>query len=361
MPEPGTAIDYDAEMVGTVAVTERDQLDLGKLAEWFEANVAGFEGPIRYSKFKGGQSNPTYRIDTPNQAYVLRRQPFGKLLPSAHAVDREYTAMHALRPTGFPVPETYGLCEDPEVIGAMFFVMGLADGRSLWNGALPGVAPEHRRAIYDAMIDTMADLHTTDPPAIGLGEFGKPSDYCARQIARWSKQYKLSETEHNPQMERLIEWLPANIPPQHESSVVHGDYRLDNLIFEKDTDRVLVVLDWELSTLGDPIADFSYLMLNWHNPADGRAGLLGLDFAELGIPTQEEAVERYVARTGYPVPPMDWYFAYNLFRLAGIMQGIKKRVIDGTASSAHAKSMSERVGPLIERAHQFALAAGMPG
>jgi aminoglycoside phosphotransferase (APT) family kinase protein len=268
--------------------------------------------------------------------------------------------MAALGPTGFPVPRTYGLCEDPEIIGAKFFVMALADGRSLWNGALPASTPEHRHAIYNAMIDTMADLHTSDPVAIGLGDFGKPTDYCARQIARWSSQYKLSETEHMPQMERLIEWLPTTIPPQHGSSVVHGDYRLDNMIFEKGADRVLAVLDWELATLGDPIADFSYLMLNWHNPADGRAGLLGLDLPALGIPTQDEAVERYVARTGFPVPPMDWYFAYNLFRLAGIMQGIKKRVIDGTASSAHAREMSERVGPLVERAHEFAVAAGMP-
>ena len=353
-------IDYDAEMVGTVAVPDRDRLDLARLTAWFEGNVTGFAGPIAYSKFKGGQSNPTYRIDTPGRSYVLRRQPFGKLLPSAHAVDREYAAMAALGPTGFPVPRTYGLCEDAEVIGAKFFVMGLADGRSLWNGALPGVEPAERRAIYEAMIDTMADLHLTDPAAVGLGSFGKPTDYCARQIARWSSQYKLSETEPMPQMERLIEWLPATVPPQHESSVVHGDYRLDNLIFEKDAPRVLAVLDWELATLGDPIADFSYLMLNWHNPADGRAGLEGLDLPAMGIPSQEEAVARYVARTGYPVPPMDWYFAYNLFRLAGIMQGIKKRVIDGTASSAHAREMSERVGPLVERAHGFALAAGMP-
>ena len=352
-------IDFDKEMVGTVAVEDRDALDLDRLTEWFAANVEGFAGPITYSKFKGGQSNPTYRIDTPGQSYVLRRQPFGKLLPSAHAVDREYTVMAALGPTGFPVPKTYGLCEDPDVLGSKFFVMGLADGRSLWNGALPDCSPAERREIYLSMIDTFADLHLKDPVAIGLGEFGKPTDYCARQIARWTKQYKLSETEHMPKMERLIEWLPQTIPPQHGSSVVHGDYRLDNMIFEKDANRVLAVLDWELSTLGDPIADFSYLMLNWHNPADGRAGLLGLDLEALGIPSQEEAVERYVARTGYPVPPMDWYFAYNLFRLAGIMQGIKKRVIDGTASSAHAQAMSERVTPLVDRAYEFALAAGM--
>lgn len=356
MPE----IDYEKEMVGTVEVPERDKLDEAALTAWMSANVEGFEGPLTLSKFKGGQSNPTYRIDTPGVSYVLRRQPFGKLLPSAHAVDREYHAMAALHPTGFPVPRPYGLCEDPEVIGSKFFVMSLADGRSLWNGALPSCTPGERREIYHAMIDTMADLHLKDPEAIGLSGFGKPTDYCARQIARWTKQYRLSETETIPAMDRLIEWLPETIPPQHESSVVHGDYRLDNMIFAHGENRVIAVLDWELSTLGDPIADFAYLMLNWYNPTDGRAGLLGLDLEALGIPAVDEAVERYVARTGYPVPPMDWYFAYNLFRLAGIMQGIKKRVIDGTASSAHARQMSERVKPLVERAYEFAQAAGLP-
>lgn len=354
-----TEIDYEKEMVGTVAVPDRDKLDEGALTAWMEANVEGFERPLTLSKFKGGQSNPTYRVDTPGASYVLRRQPFGKLLPSAHAVDREYRVMAALHPTGFPVPRPYGLCEDPDVIGSKFFVMSLADGRSLWNGALPNNTPGERREIYHAMIDTMADLHLKDPDAIGLSDFGKPTDYCARQIARWTKQYRLSETETIPEMDRLIEWLPETIPPQHESSVVHGDYRLDNMIFASGENRVIAVLDWELSTLGDPIADFAYLMLNWYNPTDGRAGLLGLDLEALGIPTVDEAVERYVARTGYPVPPMDWYFAYNLFRLAGIMQGIKKRVIDGTASSAHAKQMSERVKPLVERAYQFAQAAGL--
>jgi len=353
-------IDFDKEMVGTVEVPAKDQLDLDRLTDWFAAHVEGFQGPISYTKFKGGQSNPTYKIETPGTAYVLRRQPFGKLLPSAHAVDREYAAMTGLYPTGFPVPRTYGLCEEPEVIGSKFFVMSMADGRSLWNGALPGMTPDERRAHYHALIDTMAELHLNRPEAIGLGDYGKPTDYCARQIARWSKQYKLSETEHMEQMERLIEWLPETIPPQHESSVVHGDYRLDNVIFAHDEPRIIAVLDWELSTLGDPIADFSYLMLNWFQPADGRAGLRGLDLGELGIPTISEAVERYVERTGYPVPPMDWYFAYNLFRLAGIMQGIKKRVIDGTASSAHAQAMSERVAPLVERAYMFARDAGMP-
>ncbi len=352
-------MDYEKEMVGTVAVPEKDQLDEAKLTGWMEANVEGFCGPMTITKFKGGQSNPTYRIDTPEHRYVLRRQPFGKLLPSAHAVDREYKAMAALYPTGFPVPRPYGLCEDPELLGSKFFVMSLADGRSLWDGTLPGSEPEERRAIYNAMIDTIADLHLQKPDEIGMGDFGKPTDYCARQIARWSKQYKLSETETIQEMDRLIEWLPTTIPPQHGNSIAHGDYRLDNMIFHKTEPRIIAVLDWELSTLGDAIADFSYLMLNWISPPDGRAGIGGLDHAGLGIPTMEEAVDRYVTRTGFPVPPMDWYFAFNLFRLAGIIQGIKKRVIDGTASSAHAKEMSDRVVPLVKRAYEYAKKAGL--
>ena len=352
-------MDYEKEMVGTVAVPEKDQLDEARLTGWMEANVEGFAGPMTITKFKGGQSNPTYRIDTPGQSYVLRRQPFGNLLPSAHAVDREYKAMAALHPTGFPVPKPYGLCEDPELLGSKFFVMSLADGRSLWDGALPGCEPDERGAIYNSMIDTIADLHLQKPDEIGMGNFGKPSDYCARQIARWSKQYKLSETEVIPEMDRLIEWLPTTLPAQHRSSITPGDYRLDNLIFAHDEPRIIAVLDWELSTLGDPIADFSYLMLNWITPPDGRAGIGGLDHAALGIPTMEEAVNRYVNRTGFPVPPMDWYFSFNLFRLAGIIQGIKKRVIDGTASSAHAKQMSDRVIPLVQRAYDYARKAGL--
>ena len=346
-------IDYEKEMVGTVDVPEADKLDEAALTAWFEANVEDFAGPLSLSKFKGGQSNPTYKVATANRNYVLRRQPFGKLLPSAHAVDREYTVMSALGSTGFPVPRTFGLCEDGEVIGSKFFVMEMIQGRNLWNGALPDYAPDQRREIYHAMVDTLADLHTTDPQKIGLGDYGKPQDYCARQIARWTKQYKLSETEE------LIAWLPETVPDQHASGIVHGDYRLDNMIFHADENRVAAVLDWELSTLGDPIADFSYFVLNWHNPADGRAGLGGLDLEELGIPSAEDVTQRYVERTGYPVPDMDWYFAFNLFKFAGIIQGIKKRVIDGTASSAHAKQMSERVRPLVQAAYGFAKRAGM--
>jgi len=353
--------DPAADFTGVDETPNHLKFDEAGLERYMRDHVDGFEGPIGVKKFKGGQSNPTYLITTPSKKYVLRRKPPGKLLPSAHAVDREYKVMSALGRQGFPVPKTYALCEDPDIIGTAFFIMDFVEGRIFWNSSLPEVGKEERAPLFHALTDTIAELHMIDYEAVGLGDYGKPTDYCARQISRWSKQYRLSETEHMPQMEALIEWLPQTIPPQHESSVVHGDYRLDNMIFHKTDNRVIAVLDWELSTLGDPIADFSYLMLNWHNPGDGRAGLLGLDLEALGIPTQEEAVERYVSRTGYPVPPMDWYFAYNLFRLAGIMQGIKKRVIDGTASSAHARQMSERVGPLVDRAHQFAVAAGMDG
>jgi len=237
--------------------------------------------------------------------------------------------------------------------------MELIQGRNLWNGALPDYTPDQRREIYHAMVDTLADLHTTDPQKIGLGEYGKPQDYCARQIARWTKQYKLSETDEIPEMDALIAWLPETVPDQHASGIVHGDYRLDNMIFHAEQNSVAAVLDWELSTLGDPIADFSYFVLNWHNPSDGRAGLGGKDLKALGIPSAEEVTQRYVERTGYPVPDMDWYFAFNLFKFAGIIQGIKKRVIDGTASSAHAKKMSERVRPLVQSAYGFAQRAGM--
>ena len=354
-----SGIDYEKEMVGTVDVPEADKLDEKALTAWFEAHVEDFAGPLTLSKFKGGQSNPTYKVETANRNYVLRRQPFGKLLPSAHAVDREYTVMSALGPTGFPVPRTFGLCEDAEVIGSKFFVMEMIQGRNLWNGALPDYTPDQRREIYHAMVDTLADLHTTDPQKIGLSDYGKPQDYCARQIARWTKQYKLSETDEIPEMDALIAWLPETVPEQHASGIVHGDYRLDNMIFHAERNSVAAVLDWELSTLGDPIADFSYFVLNWHNPADGRAGLGGLDLEELGIPSAEDVTQRYVERTGFPVPDMDWYFAFNLFKFAGIIQGIKKRVIDGTASSAHARQMSERVRPLVQAAYGFAKRAGM--
>ena len=352
-------MDAQKAFSGTTAPEGDDILDTGKLAAWMAANVPSFEGPLQQAKFKGGQSNPTYKLSSPSGDYVLRRKPFGKLLPSAHAVDREFRVQSGLEKVGFPVAPQHGLCTDDDVVGSMFYVMGMVDGRSIWDGSMPGSTPEERRAVYNEMTDVLARLHQVDLAEAGLEDYGKPGNYFERQIGRWTKQYKLSETGHMEPMERLIEYLPASVPEQERTSIVHGDYRIDNMIFAKDRAEVLAVLDWELSTLGDPVADFSYLMLNWFNPADGRAGLGGLDIAALGIPSVEEAVGRYVERTGYPVPPMEWYFAYNLFRLAGIMQGIKKRVIDGTASSAHAKQMSERVAPLVQSAYAFAKQAGM--
>ena len=351
--------DAQTLMTGTTPIAPDDPIDSQRVEAWMAANVEGFAGPARLSKFKGGQSNPTYRVDTDRVSYVLRRQPFGKLLPSAHAVDREYRLIAGLYPTGFAVPRPYGLCEDPEVIGAMFYVMELVEGRSLWDGALPGMTPPERRAHYDAMVDTLAALHNTDHVAAGLGDYGKPGNYFERQVARWTRQYRASETEQMPAMEKLIEWLPATLPPQTRTSIVHGDYRIDNMIFAGTEPRVLAVLDWELSTLGDPLADIAYLLMNWVTVPEGRSGVMGLAGPETGIPTVEQVVERYCAATGRDgLPDLDWYFSYSLFRLAGIVQGIKKRIVDGTASSAQAAKMAERVGPLADAAWQFAQKAG---
>ena len=343
----------------TVAVAEKDRLDLDRLADWMRGAVAGFAGPIAYAKFAGGQSNPTYRLDTPDRAYVLRRKPFGPILPSAHAVEREYRVIAGLHPTGFPVPRPYGLCEDAGVIGAPFYVMEMVEGRTIWDGAMPDQTPTERRAHYDAMIDTLAALHQVDHARAGLADYGKPGNYFERQVARWTKQYRASETEVMPAVDRLIEWLPRTLPEQTRTAIVHGDYRIDNMIFASNEARVVAVLDWELSTLGDPLADFSYFLMNWVTEPEGRSGVKGLTGPETGIPTIEQVVERYCAATGRDgVPQLDWYFAYNLFRLTGIVQGIKKRIIDGNASSAQAARMAERVPELAAAAWRFAEKAG---
>jgi len=348
-----------AAFTGTTVPEGDDRLDEAKLTAWFAANVAGFAGPLSVSKFKGGQSNPTYRIDAPSGPYVLRRKPFGKLLPSAHAVDREYKVQAGLFAAGYPVAQQYGLCTDDTVIGSWFYVMGCVDGRTIWDGAMPGASPAERRAHYFAMVDTLAALHAFDPDAIGLGDYGKPGNYFGRQVDRWTKQYRLSETEVMPEMERLIAWLPQTLPEQTRVSVVHGDYRIDNMIFAHGEAKVLAVLDWELSTLGDPLADFTYFCMAWAQENGGRSGVMDLDRQALGIPELDEVVAHYCAKTGRDsVPQMDWYLAYNFFRLAAIIQGIKKRVIDGTASSAHAKAMSERVQPLAALALSHAVKAG---
>ncbi|HWU94142.1 MAG TPA: phosphotransferase family protein [Sphingomonas sp.] len=334
-------------------------LDETKLAGWLAANVAGFAGPITVTKFPGGQSNPTYRIDAGSGSYVLRRKPFGPILPSAHAVEREYALIAALHPTGFPVARPYGLCEDAEVLGSAFYIMEMVEGRTLWDGSLPGLTPAERTAHYHAIVDTLAALHSVDHEAVGLGSYGKPGNYFARQVERWTKQYRASETDALPEMERLIEWLPRIVPEQTRTSIVHGDFRIDNMIFAPAEARILAVLDWELSTLGDPLADFSYFLMSWATEPEGRSGVKGLTGPETGIPTIEEVVARYCAATGRDgVPDLNWYFAYNLFRLAGIVQGIKKRMLDGNASSANAAATVERLPGLVAQAWHFAQEAG---
>ncbi len=358
MSEP-PAVNAELDFIGTVEPEGADRLDEAVLTSWMEANVAGFQGPLHLTKFRGGQSNPTYKIAAASGNYVLRRKPFGPLLPSAHAVDREFKVQSGLAKAGFPVAPQYGLCTDENVVGSWFYVMGMIDGRTIWDGSMPNDAPEYRRATYNAMIDSLARLHSVDVEAVGLSDFGKPGNYFGRQVDRWTKQYKLAETETMETMERLITWLPATLPEQTRTSVVHGDYRIDNMIYAHDRPEVLAVLDWELSTLGDPLADFTYVCMAWVTENGGRSGVADLDRKALGIPELEDVVDRYAAATGRTsVPDMNWYFAYNFFRLAGIMQGIKKRVIDGTASSAHAKGMSQRVQPLADRAWEFAVKAG---
>ena len=331
--------------------------DGAALGDWLKANVEGFDGPFVLEKFAAGQSNPTYRIAAASGDYVLRRKPFGPLLPSAHAVDREYRLLSALWPLGFPVPRPLAICEDETVAGAIFYVMQLAAGRSYANGALPEVDAPARTRMYGQLVDSLADLHSIDPDVAGLGDFGKPGNYFERQVARWTRQYRGSQTDDIPEMERLIAFLPQSLPEQSRTGIVHGDYRIDNALF--DDGRLTAVLDWELATLGDPLADFSYLAMQWMMPADGGAGLDGLDLDALGIPTLEAIVPRYSERSAVPVTgQLDWYFAYNLFRLAGIVQGIKKRVIDGTASHAEAAEMAKRVPMLAAAAWRFAERAG---
>ncbi|RPH41683.1 MAG: phosphotransferase family protein [Burkholderiales bacterium] len=349
--------DLAEQNVGTTPVAERHRFDVGALDAWMRANVEDFAGPLTVEQFKGGQSNPTFRLSTPSRAYVMRAKPgpVAKLLPSAHAVEREYKVLAALAGTDVPVARVYGLCEDESVIGRAFYIMDCVEGRVLWDQSLPGVSNAERDAIYDEMNRVIAALHKVDVAAVGLTDFGRPGNYFARQISRWSKQYVLSETEKIPEMDRLIEWLPQHIPEGDESAIVHGDYRLDNMMFDRDRPRVLAVLDWELSTIGHPLADFSYHCMSWHIPPGQFRGIAGLDLAALGIPNETEYMRRYCARTGrQSIGHWDFYLAYNCFRLAGILQGIVKRALDGTASSPQALEQGKRVRPLAEMAWAFA-------
>lgn len=331
-------------------------LDGAALDRWLSEAAPGHGAVRGIEKFPGGQSNPTYRVETQRGPLVLRRKPFGKLLPSAHAVEREHRLISALHPAGVPVAAPVALCEDPEIIGAPFYLMELVEGRTFWSGALPDCAPEERGAIYRAMIDTLAKLHAVDPVAVGLGDYGAPGNYFARQVGRWTKQYRMAQTDDIPEVERLIEWLPATLPQQDRTSIIHGDYRIDNMIYAPNRPEILAVIDWELSTLGDPLADFAYLAMNWAMPHGERGAQLGgLDLPALGIPTLEEATERYCEATGRTsVPDLNWFFAYNLFRLVGIIQGIKKRAIDGNASNANAEAAAVRIVPLAQQAWAFA-------
>ena len=348
---------------GTKDVAETHKFNEANLAAWMEENVEGYEGPLTVKQFKGGQSNPTYKLFAGGKTYVMRRKPPGKLLPSAHAVDREFRVISALYPLGYPVAKPYGLCTDESVVGTMFYIMDCVEGRILWDGTLPGMDPAERRAIYEAKVKTFADLHNVDWRAAGLEGFGKEGDYVARQIHRWTKQYQLSETKTIKEMNELIEWLPENIPPGDKTTIVHGDYRLDNMILHPTESKVIAVLDWELCTLGDPLADFSYHLMNWVMPSNdpGRKALVEIeDLKSYGIPTMEEYVDLYCGHTDRDgLPELNYYFAYNAFRLAGICQGIVGRVRDGTASNANAAAMEQRVPLLANFAHDCAKKAGM--
>jgi aminoglycoside phosphotransferase (APT) family kinase protein len=349
----GEAASGDDEYSGTKPVEERLRINEAKLDVWMKANVEGYKGPLSVLQFKGGQSNPTYQLDTPTTSYVLRRKPFGKLLPSAHAVDREFRVIAALRTQGFPVPRAYALCTDDSVVGAVFYIMSMEKGRVFWDPRLPSVGREERRSIYISKVETLAKLHMLDPETIGLGDFGKPGNYLARQVDRWSKQYRASEMQHIPEMEQLIEWLPKTLPKQERVAIVHGDYRLDNMIFHATEPQVVAVLDWELSTLGDPMADFTYLLMQWTMP-----GLADADLLALNIPSMEESARIYCDRTGTDVPDLNWYFAYGLFRFACITQGIAGRIRDGTAASAQAIEAAKRTVPMSKASWEYAQKAG---
>jgi aminoglycoside phosphotransferase (APT) family kinase protein len=332
-----------------------NDLDAVRLGAWMSDAVEGFAGPLAILRFAGGQSNPTYQLRTPGQRYVLRRKPPGQLLASAHAVDREFRVIQALGKTGFPVPRAFALCEDESVIGSVFYVMAMVEGRILWDGRLPDASPAERRAIYHAEVDTLAALHRVDPVAVGLGDYGRPGNYFARQVARWTRQYVDSDGPRYAAMDRLAAWLPECLPADRPARTVHGDYRLDNMVLHASEPRVLAVLDWELSTLGDPIADLTYLLMHWVTPAHERSSLAGLDIAALGIPTLDEMLERYLAATGDSLgAPLEWYLAYNLFRFAAILHGVAARGRAGNANNARAGLAQQRVGPLAEAAWRFA-------
>jgi aminoglycoside phosphotransferase (APT) family kinase protein len=334
-------------------------LPLGRLVRWMRHHVSGFRGPLAAERFEGGQSNPTYKLIAASGTYVLRRKPVGPLLPSAHAVDREYRVMRSLAHTAVPVPRVLALCEDDAIIGSTFYVMEFLDGRVFWDQRLPELPSAERRAMFDSMNAVIAALHSVDHIAVGLDGFGRPGNYMARQVGRWSRQYRASQTEPQPAMDSLIEWLSRHLPPEGESRIVHGDYRMDNLVFHKTEPRVIGVLDWELSTIGDPLADFAYHAMSWRVTPELFRGLAGIDFAGLGIPREDEYVATYCQRTSRgPLADWDFYIVYSLFRLAAIMQGIAKRAITGTATSHEAVELGRLARPIGEQAWALARSLG---
>ncbi len=355
--------------VGTRPLSEQHAFDTAALSDWLSRNLTGFAGPLSVEMFKGGQSNPTYKLITPGQSYVLRAKPgpVAKLLPSAHAIEREFAVMKGLQGTDVPVPRMFALCEDETVMGRAFYVMEYMEGRVLWDQSLPGMTPAERGAIYDEMNRVISALHSVKFAERGLASYGKPGNYFDRQIGRWSKQYLASVTRPIPEMDQLMAWLPAHMPASARDeahvSIVHGDFRLDNLMFHPTEPRVIAVLDWELSTLGHPLADFSYHCMSWHIPAALGRGIGGMDIAALGIPDEDSYIRRYCERTRITTPEAlraDWnfYLAYNMFRIAAILQGIAKRVEAGTASSAQAKASGDTARPMAELAWSFALKSG---
>jgi aminoglycoside phosphotransferase (APT) family kinase protein len=343
-----------AEFSGTTAVREAHRFDETRLAQWLVAHVAGYSGPLTVEQFKGGQSNPTYKLLTPHKTYVMRRKPPGPLLKGAHAVEREAEVLQALETVAFPVAHVHGLCTDDTVIGTWFYVMDFVAGRVFWDATFPEVSRLDRPRYFDAMSETLTRLHCVNYRGIGLAEYGRPGNYFERQIARWSKQYlgDAADAGNDENMNRLFQWLPAHIPEGDETTLVHGDFRVDNLIFHPSEPRVLTVLDWELSTLGHPLADFAYHAMMYRLPPGivaGLAGLAGLDLQALNVPSEADYVAAYCLRTGREsIPKLDFYIAFNMFRLAAICHGIKARLARGTAASAHAKRYAAGVAALAE-------------
>jgi aminoglycoside phosphotransferase (APT) family kinase protein len=334
---------------------ERSALDTERLLSWLAAHVDGLFGPLAIRRFEGGQSNPTFLVSAASGDYVLRRKPMGEVLPTAHAVDREFRVLSALAGTGVPVPRVHALCTDDRVIGSMFFVMDRVPGRVFWDPRLPELSREERTAIFASMNETIARIHSLDPMAIGLSDYGRHGAHIERQIARWSKQYRASETGPNPAMDRLMEWLPAHVPPDGETRLVHGDYRLDNLLIHPHEPRVVAVLDWELSTLGDPMADIAYQMMSWRLPPDVFRGLGGVDFAATGIPDETSYLSAYLARMGKARPEAwEFYIVLSLFRIAAILQGIARRAIDGSAADRNAEAVGAKARPISEIAWSIA-------